>query len=366
MNILFDYSIFFHQKYGGVSRYFINLHNEFLKKNINTKIIAPIHNNIFLKNYVKASSGNNYLKDYPRFTRKLLKTYNQLFSNLYCKLHKPDIIHKTFYEKNIDNDSKIKKILTVYDLIHEIYYNEYNLEKDLKPKEIALKNIDKIICPSKKTKKDLINFYNISENKIEVVYMGIHKFDKIRDENLTKIDSPFILYVGDRKRYKNFSNLIKAYSISSKLQSDFKLICCGGGKLTDSERSNISKLKIDIAKIIQIDGSDNQLHYLYKNASAFIFPSKYEGFGLPQLEAMSLGCPVISSNHQAIIEAVGNAAALFNPEEPEDIKFKMEEVLYSPILINELKKLGIERSKLFSWEKCANETLNIYKKLLNN
>ena len=87
---------------------------------------------------------------------------------------------------------------------------------------------------------------------------------------------------------------------------------------------------------------------------------------MPQLEAMSLGCPVISSNHQAIIEAVGNAAALFNPEEPEDIKFKMEEVLYSPILINELKKLGIERSKLFSWEKCANETLNIYKKLLNN
>ena len=122
MNVLFDYSVFFHQKYGGVTRYFLNLYNEFIKENINIKIIAPIHNNIFLKNYVKANSGNNYLKDYPRFTRKLLKTYNQLFSKLYCKLHKPDIIHKTFYEKNIDNDSKIKKILTVYDLIHEIYY----------------------------------------------------------------------------------------------------------------------------------------------------------------------------------------------------------------------------------------------------
>ena len=212
----------------------------------------------------------------------------------------------------------------------------------------------------------MINFYNISENKIEVVYMGIHRFDKIRDENITKIDSPFILHVGDRKRYKNFSNLIKAYSISSKLQRDFKLICCGGGKLTDSERSNISKLKIDITKIIQIEGSDNQLHYLYKNASAFIFPSKYEGLGLPQLEAMSLGCPVISSNHEAIMEAVGNAAALFNPEEPEDIKFKIEKVLYSSSLISVLKKLGTERSELFSWEKCANETLNIYKKLLNN
>ena len=366
MKVSFDYSIFFHQKYGGVSRYFINLHKEFLKQNIDAKIIAPIHNNLFLKDYLKTNTKNNYLKGYPRFTRKLLKTYNHLFSKIQCNLDKPDIIHKTFYEKNISNNPKTKRVLTVYDLIHEVYYEDYNLRQNLRPKEIALKNIDKIICPSNKTKKDLINFYNIPESKIDVVYMGIHSFEKIYDQNLTKVHSPFILFVGDRKRYKNFSNFINAYSFSSKLQKDFKLVCCGGGKLTNSEISNITNLKINISNIIQIESNDNQLHYLYKKATALIFPSKYEGLGLPQLEAMSLGCPVISSDHEAIRESVGDAAVLFNPEEPEDIKFNIEKVLYSSSLLNELKVLGLERSKLFSWKKCANETLDIYNKLLSN
>ena len=86
--------------------------------------------------------------------------------------------------------------------------------------------------------------------------------------------------------------------------------------------------------------------------------------GLPPLEAMSLGCPVISSNHEAIIEAVGDAAILFNPDEPEDIKNKIEEVLYSDELKKNLKLLGINRSKLFSWDKCADETLEVYNKII--
>ena len=125
----------------------------------------------------------------------------------------------------------------------------------------------------------------------------------------------------------------------------------------------ISELKIDISKIIQIDADDSILSNLYKKAAAFVYPSKYEGLGLPPLEAMSLGCPVITSNHEAIIEAVGDAAILFNPEEPEDIKDKIEDVLYS----NDLKKIeitGINRSKLFSWDKCAEETLQVYNKVM--
>ncbi len=366
MKILFDYSIFFHQKYGGISRYFINLHNEILKKGINSRITAPIHNNIFLKDYKNADTKNNYIKTYPRFTRKLIKNYNHLFSKLQCKIYKPDIIHKTFYEKNISNNLKIKRIITVQDLIHEIYYKEYNYNLNLKPKEISLTNIDKIICPSNKTKNDLINFYNIEKDKIEVVYMGIHVFNKLNSENLIQVKSPYILYVGDRKRYKNFSNLIKAYSISDRIKQDFKLVCCGGGDFTNNERLNISNLKINPTNVIHIEGNDNQLHYLYKNASAFIFPSRYEGLGLPPLEAMSLGCPVVSSNHEAIVEATGDAAILFNPNEPEDMKSKIEKVVYSPTLTNNLKTLGAKRSLIFSWKKCAEETLNIYKQLLIN
>ena len=363
MKILFDYSIFFHQKYGGISRYFLNLQEQFLKKNIETKIFAPIHKNINLKNNQDNQLFNIYLKNYPMFTRKILKTFNHYSSKIYYNFYKPKIVHKTFYEKNISND-KCKRIITVYDLIHEIYYKDYNKEKNFKPKKNALNNIDKIICISKKTKEDLLSFYDIDEKKIEVIYLGIQKFPGYDEKNITIYKKPFLLYVGDRLKYKNFSNLINAFSISTKLQKDFDIVCCGGGKITDTEKKFILNLKIDISKIKQIDASDEQLSYLYKHASALLYPSKYEGFGLPTLEAMSLGCPVISSKHSAIIETVGDAAKTFNPEDHEDIKFCIEELVYSTEQINNFKNKGFERSKIFSWEKCAEETLKAYKKLL--
>ncbi len=227
-----------------------------------------------------------------------------------------------------------------------------------------LKNVDFIICPSHKTKTDLINFYKIPEDKIKVIYMGIHQFNENINDIKKEIE-PFILYVGDRKRYKNFKNFIKAYSISKKIKNDFKLICFGGGAFTKNEKNLLKELEINTSQIMQIDGNDNELHYFYKNAKAFIFPSIYEGFGLPQLEAMSLGCPVISSNHEAIIEAVGDAAKLFDPNEPEDILIKMNEVLYSNETIKDLKLKGLGRAKIFTWEKCASETLDVYKKIKN-
>ena len=365
MKVILDYSIFFHQKYGGISRYFLNLHNQYLKKDIDAKIIAPIHSNIFLKNSKYNNFNGCYIKDYPKYTRKILKTYNHFFSKFFSKLFKPDIIHKTFYYKNFDNNHKIKKILTVYDLAHEIYYKEYNNSEINKPKKNALKNVDYIICPSNKTKSDLINYYQVPEDKIKVIYMGIHKFEDIKNKNLSIKSDPFILYVGDRKRYKNFHTLLKAFSISSKVQKDFKLICFGGGKFNDDEKKKIIDFKIEKNKIIQIDGDDEKLFHLYKNAKVFVFPSKYEGLGLPHLEAMSIGCPVISSNHEAILEAVGDAAELFNPNSAEELCFKMEETLYSSEKIKNLINKGFDRSKEFSWKKCSNETLEVYKKITN-
>ena len=152
--------------------------------------------------------------------------------------------------------------------------------------------------------------------------------------------------------------------MSKKLQNDFDIVCCGGDKFSDNEKKSILDFKIDQSKIKQFNVNDNELHYLYKNASLLVYPSIYEGFGLPTIEAMSLGCPVASSNHSAIIEGVGDAAKLFNPKDSEDIKFSIENVVYSNEITNNLVKKGYERSKLFTWEKCSEKTLNIYKKIL--
>ena len=128
----------------------------------------------------------------------------------------------------------------------------------------------------------------------------------------------------------------------------------------------INELNINKKKLLQLDGDDSILGILYKKATAMIFPSSYEGLGLPQLEAMSMGCPVISSNHEAILEATGDAVVNFDPHSSEDIAYKIENTIYSEDKLKKLRQIGIERSKLFSWEKCAEETIKIYKKVLNN
>ncbi len=363
MKILFDYSIFFHQKYGGISRYFLNLQEQFLKKNIDIRIFAPIHQNIFLKNNRNNNLFNIYLKNYPLLTRKIFKTFNHFSSKIYYNIYRPEIIHKTFYEKNI-NKNKCKRVITVYDLIHEIYYKDYNKPNNFKPKKKAFDYIDKIICISNNTKKDLLNFYDVDEKKVEVIHLGVQKFHDYEKKNIIEYKKPFLLYVGDRLRYKNFFNFIKAYSTSTKLQKDFDIVCSGGGDITNLEKNLILNLNVDIKKIKQIEANDDQLSYLYKNASAFIYPSKYEGFGLPTLEDMSLGCPVISSKHSAIIETVGDAAKTFNSEDYEDIKFCIEKVVYSKQEIESLRLKGFKRVKMFSWEDCAEKTLNVYKKII--
>jgi len=366
MKILFDYYIFYHQKLGGISRYFLDL-QKYINNYTSSKvdIFAPFHTNEFLKKENNSKLFNFYMKDYPRYSRKIIKFLNYNLSKLYCYYYKPNIIHKTFYSKNINSDPNVKKVITVYDLIHEIYYKEYNQEKGYLPKKEILENVDYVICPSNKTKSDLINFYNINENKIKVIYMGIHKFENIKLENIKRISDPYMLYVGDRKRYKNFNNLIKGLSFYKNILQDFKLICFGGGSFTKAEEKIFADLKINTSRILQIEGDDNQLHYLYKNARTFIFPSMYEGLGLPPLEAMSLGCPVISSNHEAIIEAVGDSAVLFDPNNAEKIGESINGHIYSDDKLNNLKKIGFERSKLFNTEKCAAKTLDLYKEILN-
>ena len=157
--------------------------------------------------------------------------------------------------------------------------------------------------------------------------------------------------------------MLKAYSLSIKLQKDFDLVCCGGGEITKDEKKIISELKIDSSKIIQIEGSDDDLCYLYKNASAFIFPSKYEGLGLPPLEAMSCGCPVIISDIPVLRELYDDSALYIDPYDSEDIKRNNLKLLDNSNIYNNLVESGLKKSEEFSWEKSADKIIDLIKGL---
>ena len=174
---------------------------------------------------------------------------------------------------------------------------------------------------------------------------------------------PFLLYVGNRGGYKNFLRLLEAYGTSPQLKMGYELICFGGGAFHADELETMRTLGLVSGQVSQLGGDDQMLAKLYEHASAFVFPSLYEGFGIPPLEAMSHDCPVVCSNTSSIPEVVGDAGEYFDPADTESMRAAIERIVTSDSHRNLLIAKGRERLKHFSWDRCAIETLDIYRKL---
>ena len=215
----------------------------------------------------------------------------------------------------------------------------------------------------------MLRIYDIPESNISVAYLGYHSLPDVKstyidNQTLNNSEKPFLLFVGQRGGYKNFLRFLKSFSISKKLVKDFDIIAFGGGKFSVDERRYISELGLKEKQVKNIQGGDNMLSVLYSKAMLFVYPSLYEGFGLPPLEAMDHSCPVICSNTSSIPEVVGKAALKFSPSNVEDISHAMEKVLYNSSIRADLILAGLEQTKSFSWEKCAADTLEIYRSIL--
>lgn len=372
MKILYDHQIFIDQTYGGPSKYFVKIIEKILQYQ-NVKICAPIHINNFLKNLPRENIfghklNNFYYEKIPfRLRNTIVKNFinkiNISYLNKLSKSFEPNLLHKTNFDTYKTN---LPVIITVYDLIHEKFYNMYKKNEQFRPKQKAIERADEIICISKNTLNDLNYYYDLKNKKTTVIYLGTDFAEKKTTSynSFDKIEKNFILYVGKRINYKNFVNFIKAYSISDKLKRDFKVYCFGGGNFTKSEIKMFNDLNIEEGKIKYFVGDDETLENLYRNAKVLVYPSKYEGFGLPVLEAMALGCPVICSKTASIPEVGGDAVAYFDPEDIEDINEVICQIIYSENKISKLREDAFNRSQLFSWSKCASETLEVYKKVI--
>jgi len=330
------------------------------------EIFAPL----YVNEYIESSTATdlNGTKFYPnRLTKLTAKLVNISLTYLrnHTK-HNTDIFHETYYSMLDCAPRSAKRVITVYDMIHERFpgsFSRYDVTH--RAKRAALQRADHIICISENTRRDLIEATNIPIEKTSVVHLGYSLITKPQSSPSLTPKSPYLLYVGARGGYKNFEGLLKAYS-RSNLHTEFSLVCFGGGSVTSRESSLIHSLGIKPGRVVFLSGCDSVLASLYASASAFVYPSQYEGFGIPPLEAMSFGCPVICSNTSSMPEVVGEAAELFDPHDPEGLREAIEQVLSSPDRLRQLAALGHERVKLFSWEKCARETLDTYKHVLRN
>ena len=355
MNILYDHQIFAAQKYGGISRYFYEIIKRIACNN-NVYVYEGYHINEYgLKNIEEMKYYQGRKRPAVKYTGWIFRYLNKYSLNKFIHDLLIDIYHPTYYE---DFDiNKGKKVVTVYDMIHELYYqNDITVNK----KKNLIEKADGIIAISESTKNDLINILNVRPEKIKVIYLANSL--EVQDNGNRLMPEPYVLYVGNRGGYKNFENYLKAIALS-KYKNDITIVSFGGGNFTEEEKTLINGLKLE-SKIKLFSGDDKILANLYKYAEAFVYPSKYEGFGLPPLEAMQYGTPVIASNSSSIPEVVGEAGIYFNPEDIEDMSFKIDNVLENFELRKELSKKGFEREKLFSWDKCANETVDFYRDIL--
>ena len=366
MKIAYDHQIFYQQPFGGISRYFSNLASQLIEVGEAVNIFSPIYSNRYLRSLPEDIVRGRYIAKYPPKTIRLVQAYNNMISRHQIESWKPDLLHETYYSELSLAPKKCAIVTTVYDMIHEIYKEEFSDGgRTSRLKLESIKRADHIICISESTKKDLIEIFNVPHHKVSVVLLAFDRFysNSNLNGNTTGSYSPYLLYVGSRAGYKNFAAFIEAIALSKGLMSDMNVICFGGGPFDDGEIAIFKQLGFKEGQIRQINGDDGLLGSFYRSAKAFVYPSLYEGFGIPPLEAMSSNCPVICSNTSSIPEVVGDAGKYFNPSDVGDMCRSIESVVYDESVMRELKMLGSERLQNFSWKKCADQTLAIYKQL---
>lgn len=230
---------------------------------------------------------------------------------------------------------------------------------------LGIKQATKILVPSEATKKDVLHYFPESQDKIKVVYLGFDEqqfhviTDQEKEDIRQKFDLPekYLLYIGRLETKKNIQNLLRAYKLSNQ---QWPLVLAGSFGRHGQEEINTLINDPSIKDKIHVLGYVNQRDYikLIGAAGAFVFPSKFEGFGIPLLEAMASATPIICSDLPVLHEVAGECAIYFDPDNTRDIAEKINNIVNNPEARAQLAQAGLARVKKFSWAKCARETLD--------
>ncbi len=367
MKVAFDYQMFVMQKYGGSSRYYASLVRELALLGETPRVFAPLYWNRYLQQLpvplVRGRYTDRFLPGYAYYFNRL---YNRWSAKLQMSLWRPQVVHETYYAKEPTGPAGIPTVITVYDMIHELFADEFpSYDKTAAAKLAAVRRADHIICISANTRDDLIRLLGVSRERVSVVYLGADvPVHEIPDGELGRSSerAPFLLYVGDRRGYKNFGRFLEAMASLPSLCRDFRIVAFGSQPFSPQELHLIERLGLSNT-IEHKSGDDASLSALYREARAFVYPSLYEGFGLPPLEAMARGCPVVASNTSSMPEVIGGAGELFDPSDIEAMTRSIVSVVYSDDRRRALADLGRQRVKQFTWTRCAAETLAVYRRV---
>ena len=339
---------FLTQKITGVQRFAIEISKELKKMDDQVKFVSPvkvIHNDIANElGVIPIGSSTSHFWEQISLPRYLKRIGSPLLVNL-CNTA------PLFYSN---------KVVTIHDVAYKLFPENFSLPfrtyyNFLVPR--ILQSSRKIITVSNFSKREILKHYKVEENKVDVIYNAVYnKFTPSEKENCEK----YILGVSSLSKHKNFDMLVKSFN---KIKNKNLKLYIVGEKNRNlnyilTQGHNVNSNVIFTGRV-----SDQELVELYSNAACFVFPSLYEGFGIPPLEAMASGTPVVASNAASIPEVCGDAALYFDPLDMEDIAEKILKIIQNDNMKKALIHKGFKQIKKYSWEKSANKMINVINKI---
>lgn len=370
MRILYDHQVFSWQTYGGISRYIVEQMRGL--KHLGQEVFLPEH----------FFSENVYLRNLPDFKRESLSSFSfkgkKWLQNVWGRRAsvraireiQPQVFHPTYFDpyflKTLEQH-QIPFVLTVHDMIHEIYghgsQSFFSLDaRVVENKRLLAMKAAAVIAVSENTRSDLLRFCpDLDPDKVKVIHHGnsLHY-----EAEPVQPFYPYLLFVGQRKAYKNFSWMVEQLADLLRSEPELQLICVGGSNFDPSEMEQFSRLGITGKVQYRIVRSDEELAEVYHRAACFIFPSQYEGFGIPVLEAFGCACPVVLNRSSSLPEVGGEAALYFTEHSPGSLEAAVHRILSDTALREKMIKSGKLRVQEFTWQKSAAQHLLVYQSLV--
>lgn len=366
--------LFLSQKNTGGSRYLLDVVNG-LKIGRGEEYFLYASNDIYRRRIVTNDSVKMRDCGLVHASRPLRLIWENLYFSSALRAEKVDLLHAAAF--TLPYNISCRSVITIFDLtfftmphVHEKSKVAY-FRKMIPP---TLNRADKIIAISQQTKNDIIKLFNIADEKVEIIHIGVGmRFKPVaRDDGFNRmrkkhgLPESYILFVGTIEPRKNLCNLIRAYSEMQKRGFPHSLVIVGKRGWGYKEIFNVIR-KLKVKSIIFTDFVDDaDMPFIYNGADVFVYPSFYEGFGIPVVEAMACGVPVVTSNVSSMAEIAEGAAALVDPYQAEQISAAIERILEDKAYARTLVAQGLSRAAMFSQEKMVSMTQGVYHKVLGD
>ena len=361
MRVALDEQIFAIQRYGGISRLFYEQARAFVTDSELDIDLAPL----------SAPVVNEYLLADPALAAHLRATrasgpYRALAQYLMRRRHHSpvDIVHNTFYmPRGLAEHADARRIVTVYDMIPEIMPKTRRRLDFLTEKHRYVREAAHIVCISESTRRDLFRVYPDIHAPVTIAYPGVSPAFRPDSPRLTGLPEPYVLHVGNRSSYKDGATLLRAFGVIATAFPDHTLLLVGGGGLSREERILVVQAGLP-GRVVQVNLTDAEVPSAYAQADVTVFPSRYEGFGLPAVEAMASGSPLILADTSSLPEVGGSAARYFPPGDDQRLASVLADVLQDTSQQRDMRAAGFTQASRFTWQGYARANVEAYRETL--